>query len=521
MLKLQIFNAKHPLETRELEFPVEESSARDIAIGSAPERDIPLTSPRIEAIAGIIRPGDKEYRFTPIAHRDDWRYNDETVEIDRSYSLQVNDILRLREYVLIVQSVPFSEKIARSPETGKSNRKSPENGNRLQQLKTRLNRKNNTPAPAPVTPAPLAVGAALPLPAAIAPIVEKDLTLCCIATIDETHDVKTFRFVADPPTRFTYKAGQFITIKPVIDGKPVTRSYSISSTPSRPDVLEITVKRVPAPPDVPDAPPGLVSNWLHDNLKAGDTLQTKGIGGNFTCVDHRSRKLLLISAGSGITPMMAMSRWVYDTGAEHDIVFFHSARDRQDIIYDRELQLLEQRNPNFHLAISLTRCQDTDWTGLTGRLDEKTVATIAPDYKERTVYVCGPDSFMKGAKELLASIDFPMDNYHEESFGGAKKPKAEKKDAPAGEKTAIVVLAKSEREIATDGSDTILDIAEEAGIDISSSCRSGNCGTCKARKLEGEVQYDSDPKGLDEAESDAGYILTCIARPVDRVVIDV
>jgi glycine betaine catabolism B len=507
MLKLQVFNAKQPLETRSLEFSVEASSERAYAIGGEPSGDIFLSSPHIETLAGIIRLRDHKYYFTAIANGEDWRYNEESVDLDRDYPLYINDILRLCEYVLIVESVPQGERTARTAENTGSNRKNPENGNRLQQLKARLNRKNNAPSapPTPVVPPPIAA------------IVEKELTLRCIATIDETHDVKTFRFLAEPPTRFTYKAGQFITLKPIINGKPVTRSYSISSTPSRPDILEITVKRVPAPVDVPDAPPGLVSNWLHDHLHAGDSLQTKGIGGKFTCVDHPSRKLLLISAGSGITPMMAISRWVYDTGADHHIVFFHSARDRQDIIYHRELQLLETRNPHFRLAISLTRCQDTDWKGFTGRLDEKMVAAIAPDYRERTVYVCGPDSFRKGVKSLLASINFPMDNYHEESFGGAKKPKTEPKEAG---KTAIVLMAKSAREITTNGGDTLLDLAEAEGIYIPSSCRSGNCGTCKARKLEGEIEYDGDPKGLDDAEREAGYLLTCIARPLTRVVID-
>jgi ferredoxin-NADP reductase len=505
MLKLQVFNAKQPLETRELAFSIEESSEREYAIGGEPSGDIFLSSPHIETLAGIIRPQDQKYYFTAIANGEDWRYNEETIEIQRDYPLHINDILRLREYVLIVESVPQGERTTETRENPRSNRKNPENGNRLQQLKTRLNRKNNAP-PAPSPPT---------VPPPIAPIVAKELTLRCIATIDETHDVKTFRFLAEPPARFTYKAGQFITLKPIINGKPVTRSYSISSTPSRPDILEITVKRVPA--DVPDAPPGLVSNWLHDHLHAGDSLQTKGIGGKFTCVDHPSRKLLLISAGSGITPMMAMSRWVYDTGADHHIVFFHSARDRQDIIYDRELQLLEARNPHFRLAISLTRCQDTQWQGFTGRLDEKMVAAIAPDYPERTVYVCGPDSFRKGVKSLLASINFPMDNYHEESFGGAKKPKTEPKEA---RKTAIVLMAKSSKEITTDGGDTLLNLAEAEGIDIASSCRSGNCGTCKARKLAGEIEYDGEPRGLDDAEREAGYILTCIARPLDRVVIN-
>jgi ferredoxin-NADP reductase len=247
----------------------------------------------------------------------------------------------------------------------------------------------------------------------------------------------------------------------------------------------------------------------------GDSLQIEGIGGNFTPIERPDPKLLLLSAGSGITPMMSISRWVYDTGTARDIVFFHGARDRPDVIFARELQLLERRNPDFHLAISLTRCQDPGWRGATGRLDEKLLLAIAPDYRERAVYVCGPDSFMGGVKELLTSMDFPMANYHQESFGERKRVRGEKVEGGA-----VVVLARTGKEIVADGEGSLLELVEAEGIEIGSACRSGSCGTCKARLLEGRVSHDGEPSGLDREESERGYILPCIARPLERVVLD-
>jgi ferredoxin-NADP reductase len=508
MLKIKLFNATQPLQTRELEFPAAE--AGEYAIGNSSNCAIPLSSPRISEITAVIRHRAGQYSFIALDRTTDCQYNQEKVEIDRSYHLSIDDIIRIREYVLIVAAVPMSEKPVRERKLTtaiKKKIKPSENGyiSPTEPIKTRIEPKNIplfTP-PSPISPSTL----------------EKDLTLRCLAVIDETHDVKTFRFLATDSRQFRYKAGQFITLKLNIDGKSVLRSYSISSTPSRPDVLEITVKRVPSPPDLPHVPPGLVSNWLHDHLKAGDILETKGISGKFSCVDHPSRQLLLISAGSGITPLMAMTRWLYDTGKDHDIIFFHSARDREDIIYDRELQLLNQRNPRFHLAISLTRSQDQSWEGLTGRLDAKMLQAIASDYKERTVYVCGPDTFMSGVKNLLASLAFPMNNYYEESFGSGKKVKKEKTGAGTGEKTSLLIFRESGKEIASDGQETILDIAAAEGIEINSSCRSGNCGTCKVRKLAGEVKYEGEPKGLEATEAEAGYILACIAYPVATVTI--
>lgn len=509
MLKIRLFNAIQPLQTQELEFSATETE--EYSIGQSPSCVIQLPNPQIKEIQGVIRSLADKYVFIAFHQTANCQFNQEKVEIDRSYPLNIDDIIRIGEYVLIVEAVPFAEKPLRERKLStaiKKRSKKLENGHNspLESIKPRIDAKN-LPLIAPISP--------------ISPsLAEKELSLRCLAVIPETHDVKTFRFVASDSRQFSYKAGQFITLKLNIAEKTVLRSYSISSTPSRPDVLEITVKRVPSPPELPDVPPGLVSNWLHDHLKAGDIVETKGISGKFSCVDHPSRKLLLISAGSGITPLMAMARWLYDTGKDHDIVFFHSARDRQDLIYDRELQLLSHRNPHFHLAVSLTRSKDTSWEGLTGRLDAEVVKAIAPDYQERTVYVCGPDTFMTGVKNLLASLDFPMANYYEESFGSGKKVRQPKVSAETREKTGLLIFSETGKEIPTDGQETILDIAAAQGIEINSGCRSGNCGTCKMRKLVGEVKYENEAKGLDTSEQEAGYILSCIAYPIAKVTLE-
>ena len=111
-----------------------------------------------------------------------------------------------------------------------------------------------------------------------------ELTVRCIQAIAETQDVKTFRFVAAPPVLFSYQPGQFVTLDLEIEGKRVMRSYSISSTPSRPHTLEITVKRVPPPTDVANAPPGLVSNWLHERLTVGSHVKLKDRWGNLPLI---------------------------------------------------------------------------------------------------------------------------------------------------------------------------------------------------------------------------------------------
>ena len=384
-----------------------------------------------------------------------------------------------------------------------------------------------------------------------------ELTVKCVGIIDETGDARTFRFVAEPPVLFSYQPGQFVTLNLEIDDREISRSYSISSTPSRPHTLEITVKRVP--PSSPELPRGLVSNWLHDNLEVGSQVQLSGPMGKFTCFEHPAPKLLFLSAGSGITPMMGMSRWIYDTGAECDVTFFHSARTANDVIFRDELELLAARQNNFHLAVSYTG--KSGGTGLKGRLTPAMLDVICPDFRDRVVFVCGSNSFMESIKQMFGDLQFPMHNYHQESFSKSNKKKAPKADTPISPVATMpefglaafldkiqanvyvpatpevslvtpspsshptpatsiqVVFEKSGQEVVSDGEESILELAEQAGVKIRSGCRMGSCGACKKLTRSGNVRME-DPQALESSEAAAGYILCCVAYPQDRVVVD-
>ena len=131
--------------------------------------------------------------------------------------------------------------------------------------------------------------------------------LRCVKIIQETRYVRTFCLVAESPIMFFFKPGQFVTLEVEIDGEKHMRSYTISSSPSVPYSISISVKRVPE---------GRVSNWLHDNLKEGDGLAVHGPVGQFNCIDFTGDKVLLLSGGIGITPLMSMARWWFDTNSE-------------------------------------------------------------------------------------------------------------------------------------------------------------------------------------------------------------
>jgi glycine betaine catabolism B len=535
LIHLRLFSPQTPDNFQDLALRPENTIDRKCTIGRSPTATVVLDSQEVSRLHGEIVERNGEHYFIDTGSSGGSLLNDVAVIAHQEHPLKSGDVLSLGSFTLKVTQI-------------------------------------GDPDAATMVKLPVLTPAQYMPVSAIAPEEftrwqKGDITVRCAEIIDETDDVRTFRFVAEPPVLFSYKPGQFATLALQINGEEVLRSYSISSTPSRPHSLEITVKRVPAAS--PDVPPGLVSNWLHDNMKVGNKLQLSGPLGKFTCFQYPSRKLLFISGGSGITPMMGMSRWICDTIANCDIVFFHSARTPADIIYHQELTLLSSRHKNFRPLVTVTQWKSGQgWLGLTGRLNANMVKLTIPDFMERTIFVCGPAAFMEAAKETIASLGFPMENYHEESFGGSKAKKKVATPAPApapvapaietpqivpasyglrqllrsGDPAATpaptpaaipaaapvasaskiaVMFKKSDRHVDADGEDSILDLADQNGVKIRSSCRSGNCGTCKKKKVSGNVKMsDFDAEALEPSEQEEGYILTCVAFPQDLVTMD-
>ena len=237
-------------------------------------------------------------------------------------------------------------------------------------------------------------------------------TLRCTQVVDETADIKTFRLSSAGGAPLSYQPGQFVTVEVAVGADRVKRSYTLASAPSRPDLLEITVKRVPG---------GRVSSWLHDHFGVGDTLVVVGrAAGHFSCqLASTGEKILLVSGGSGISPAMSMSRYLHDTADPRDVVFLHSARTLDDVPFRRELALMAERNPRFCPIFTLTNEPARTWSGLRGRISAKVLEDAVPDLRERTVFLCGPTAFMQAVREALVVLQFPMTRFHAESFGGA------------------------------------------------------------------------------------------------------
>lgn len=349
---------------------------------------------------------------------------------------------------------------------------------------------------------------------------EDDDVLVCRAVREETHDVKTFVLSPRSPRRFAYQPGQFLTYAFEIGGEIIHRCYTISSTPTRPDRISMTVKRVVNGP---------VSNWLHDNLRPGGEVKALGPMGSFSCFAHPAPRYLFLSGGSGVTPLMSMARAFHDLAEPADIVFVHNARTSADIIFREELELMARLNPGFRFApVCETATPAAPFNGLRGRLSAAMLGVIAPDFLTREIFVCGPAPYMAGVRQMLVASGFDMARHHEESFDFATLSASERSDAVAAEDTLDaapslrsfrVEFAKTRRAIDCPENLTVLEAAKRAGMRLPSSCTKGMCGTCKSRIVSGTVNMNH-AGGIRQREIDAGMALLCCSKPTSDLVVE-
>ncbi|MBN3724803.1 hybrid-cluster NAD(P)-dependent oxidoreductase [Burkholderia sp. Ac-20379] len=344
---------------------------------------------------------------------------------------------------------------------------------------------------------------------------EQRVLTCCRA-IDETRDVKTFEFRVGDGAPVRFEPGQFMTVSATVQGQSVERCYTISSAPTRPHLLSITVKRVPG---------GTMSNWLHDTLTPGSLLRAYGPSGSFTSTAADTRKSLYLSAGSGVTPLMSMLRAGIDLGLDRDVVFVHSARTPNDIVFRRELARLAELSPRLRTVFVCEGVGDEpEWAGPIGRLSLQLLNEHVPDFADREVFTCGPAGYMNAARDLLRDGGHDPARYHQESFdisaGVAPEPVPDiAAPAAAAQDTFTVTLARSSRSFTMSASDTVLAAARKAGVAVPSSCSQGICGTCKTRLIEGEVEMKHNG-GIRDREVQKGFRLLCCSRPASDLVLE-
>ncbi|MEP3349655.1 MAG: hybrid-cluster NAD(P)-dependent oxidoreductase [Marinomonas sp.] len=335
----------------------------------------------------------------------------------------------------------------------------------------------------------------------------------CVSIVSETPTTSSFTFKAPSGASFNYKPGQFLTLEIPVEDGVVYRTYTISSSPTRPYLLTLTVK-------VHENSVG--TRWMMDCLEPGMLLKVIGPAGEFTNSDSKAKKFAFISAGSGITPMMSMLTAMQDAGCELDVVFIHSARTVDEIIFRQHLSDIASQcsGLDLHFVVSQPNVSKA-WGGYQGRINSIMLQAMAPDLLEREVYCCGPEAFMASVKAMLKESDYDMENYNEESFSAPTETKLPKADLTAvdDKKAYEVYFAKSDLSYCSNQGESILLAARSAGIIIPSACAFGLCGTCKVKKLEGRVDMTHNG-GISQREIDDGYILACCSYPLGDVFID-
>ena len=363
-------------------------------------------------------------------------------------------------------------------------------------------------------------------------VTKKTFKLVCQKIQKETHDVKTFIFSMpslETGINFSYHAGQHLNFTVNMAGSMQTCCYTLSSSPTTSDYVSITIKRIPQ---------GKVSNYFHDHFKVGQSIDVSNVAGNFCLNGAIPQSILLISAGSGITPMLSMLRFMVETQCNNQVIFIHSAKQEIDLIAQAEISDLANRHGNCQIIYTLTQESNSQWSGFQGRINEHILDNIK-HISQYQSFVCGPRLFRNTTQALLFKLGLAASNYHDESFGVHEYSKDDISDsednllksmpeiknqdiskqrlAPkSNKKTVSIYFSRWKKRYQGNKQDSLLEQGEAAGLILPYSCRGGCCGSCKAKLISGQVKQNST-EGLSEREQRQGYILLCSCKALTDV----
>ncbi|OMC05331.1 3-ketosteroid-9-alpha-hydroxylase [Mycobacterium sp. NS-7484] len=337
------------------------------------------------------------------------------------------------------------------------------------------------------------------------------LELQVSAVIDETADARSLVFSVPEGSdiaaeKLRYSPGQFLTLRIPSDRTgSVARCYSLSSSPTTDDQLTVTVKRTAD---------GYASNWLCDNAHAGMKIHVLAPSGTFV-PKKLDTDFLLLAAGSGITPMMAICKSALAEGTGN-VVLVYANRDENSVIFGATLRELTAKYPDRFTVVHWLE-------SVQGLPSTAALAGLVSPYAARESFICGPGPFMAAAEQALQQAGAPAENIHIEVFKSLDSdPFAavvieEDDDSDQGPATAIVTLDGTTHEIRWPRSAKLLDVLLDKGLDAPFSCREGHCGACAVLKKSGDVEMEINDV-LEPSDLDEGLILGCQATPVSDSV---
>jgi len=323
--------------------------------------------------------------------------------------------------------------------------------------------------------------------------------------IVETPSTKTLRLVSKDNYLPPFLAGQYIALFLEVGGIRTSRPYSISSPPNQVGFYDITIRRVEN---------GLVSNYLLDEIKRGDSLISSGPAGNFyfNPLIHK-KTMVCIAGGSGITPFMSMIREIVECGLDRSVYLFYGNRTTEDVIFGNELSRISKKFGNIDF-IPVIEEPATGYAGTCGFITRDVLRDALENIEDKSFFICGPQGLYDFCLPQVEDLGVPRRKIKQEMYGAPPNiwdypgwPAEIKKD------DAFSVTVKNGKHLNAKAGETLLSALEKNEVLVPSLCRSGECSMCRVKILSGKVYQ---PPGVPVRKSDRqfGYVHACMSYPI-------
>ena len=330
---------------------------------------------------------------------------------------------------------------------------------------------------------------------------------------NETSDAVAISFDVPEALRdvFTYKHGQYITLKTDIDGANERRAYSLCSSPYLDEPLTIAVKKVSD---------GKMSTWLNEHVRQGAMLDVMAPMGNFTiALSHdNARHILCFAGGSGITPILSIikSTLVVEPSSRVTLVFANVSDT--SVMFTEQLAHLRNQYPDRFAVVHVLEADRAGIAHITGRLNEHSIAGLLEEVVQKfddvEAFLCGPEGLMNVARAYLLAHGLPIERIHQEYFSISTTSETGMSESSAElvTRTVKIRLYGQDHEFDVQPDETFLSAAQRANLDPPYACQIGACCTCRAKLVTGSAIMD-EREALSDDEIADGYILTCQAHP--------
>ncbi|EFE93582.1 2Fe-2S iron-sulfur cluster binding domain protein [Serratia odorifera DSM 4582] len=304
----------------------------------------------------------------------------------------------------------------------------------------------------------------------------------------ETADVWTLNLINHD--FYPYQPGQFALVS-IDNSNETLRAYTLSSSPGLSRFISISVRRLPG---------GVGSGWLTQAVRPGNTLWLSDAQGEFSCLQHPSERYLMLAAGCGVTPIIAMCRWLAVNRPRCDVQVIYSVRHPDEVIFAEQWSQLCAAHPQ--LQLTLMAEHDARRGFLSGRINAQLLQQSVPDIAQRTVMTCGPAPYMAQVEQLCQQLGVPAARFHQEQFHTPTP-------GDVGSETSLALrIGQPLREFRVPIGSTLLAALEMHKLPVTAACRAGVCGSCKTRVLSGDYTTSSSMT-LTPNEIAQGYVLAC------------